>query len=163
MGKITAIIIVLSVILLGAMLFMRPTASGPQLIQTDRTNREVALACDPEMANGFHIHPILEIRINGEKIVVPANIGVRPTCMTALHTHTPDGVVHVESPEERDFTLSDFFAVWEQPFTKDQILDHVADANHRIRITVDGGEVDTFENTILRDGEYIVISYESIQ
>jgi hypothetical protein len=162
MGKAAAIIIVLSVVVLGAILVMRPTTSGSKLIETDRTNREVALACDEEMASGFHIHPNLEIRINGEQVIVPANIGVRTTCMTALHTHTPDGVIHVESPEKRDFTLSDFFAVWEQPFAKDRILDQVVDANHRIRVTVDGGEVDTFENTVLKDGEYIVISYESI-
>lgn len=83
--------------------------------------------------------------------------------MTVLHTHTPDGVIHVESPEKRDFTLADFFAVWKQPFSKDELLGYRVDATHRIRVTVDGYEVDTYENTVLRDGERIVISYETIQ
>lgn len=127
-----------------------------------RTTREVALTCDKEMANGFHIHPILEIVANGKKVEVPADIGVGPTCMTALHTHTPDGIIHVESPEIRDFTLGDFFAVWNQPFSKDEILTYKANAMHRVRITVNGVEVDTYEHTILRDGERIVIYYEAI-
>ena len=134
----------------------------PAAVQTERTNREIALTCDPEMAQGFHVHPVLEIVVNGEKVEVPTNIGVGPTCMTVLHTHAPDGVIHVESPEKRDFTLADFFAVWEQPFSKDGVLTYKADMNHRVRIMVDGIEVDTFENTVLKDGERIVISYEPL-
>lgn len=142
--------------------FRSPSTQPSNLVETTRTTREVALACDKEMAGGFHIHPILEIVVNGEPVPVPQNIGVRETCMTVLHTHTPDGLIHVESPEKRDFTLADFFAVWERPFTKDEILSYKTDATHRIVVTVDGVEVDTFENTVLRDAERIVIRYEAI-
>lgn len=133
--------------------------AGPQ---SDRTNREVALTCTTDMATEFHVHPTLEIVVNGEKQAIPANIGVEPRCMNALHTHTPDGLIHVESPEKRDFTLADFFAVWEKPFSREEVLAHKVDEAHRIRVTVDGVEVDTYENTVLKDGEHIVISYGSI-
>lgn len=162
MTKQNLILLVGVALLLGGVLFFSSSKSEPRQVQTERTNREVALTCDPEMAQGFHVHPVLEIIANGEKVEVPANIGVGPTCMTVLHTHTPDGVIHVESPEKRDFTLSDFFAVWERPFSRDEILTYKADTTHRIRITVDGVNVDTYENTVLRDGENIVITYESI-
>lgn len=159
------ILLPLILLVLGAGLvfaFRSPSQQSLGLIETERTTREVALACDPEMAEGFHIHPILEIVVNGESVPIPENIGIRETCMTVLHTHTPDGVIHVESPEKRDFTLADFFAVWEKPFTKDEILSYQADATHKIIVTVDGVEVDTFENTVLRDAERIVIRYEAI-
>ncbi|MBU2103678.1 hypothetical protein KKD81_02150 [Patescibacteria group bacterium] len=152
-------------IVAGVLIFfvLQPKAAEPaQTIQTDRTNREIALTCDPKMAQGFHVHPVLEIVVNGEKVAIPSNIGVNSTCMTVLHTHTPDGVIHVESPEKRDFTLADFFAVWDQPFSAQEILTNTTDATHRIRVTVDGTEVDTFENTVLKDAEHIVISYESL-
>ncbi|HEY0948129.1 MAG TPA: hypothetical protein VGE53_01370 [Candidatus Paceibacterota bacterium] len=155
----SAIIIVSLIAVIGALLYF---SQSPQKPIGELTNRELALLCDDEMAGGFHIHPMLEIVANGENVPVPSNIGVQQTCMTALHTHTPDGVIHVESPEKRDFTLSDFFAVWDQPFSKDEILSYKADATHRIRITVDGTGVDTYENTVLKDGEHIVISYEPI-
>ena len=113
------------------------------------------------MAQGFHIHPTLEIIVNGEKVEVPANIGVQATCMTALHTHTPDGLIHVESSEKRDFSLADFFAVWNQPFSKEEVLSYKADATHEIKMTINGEAVNTFENTILKDGDHIVVTFGS--
>ena len=128
-----------------------------------RTNRDVALACTTDMATQFHIHPHLEILINGEREEIPANIGVRPICMNALHTHDTSGTIHVESPEQRDFTLADLFAVWDKPFNQNQILDHKTDSQHAIKETVNGKEVFDYENTILNDGDQIVITYEEIK
>ena len=126
-----------------------------------RTNREVALACTTDMATQFHIHPTLAIIVNGKQQTIPANLGVQPTCMTSLHTHDSSGVIHVEAPEKRDFTLGDFFAVWKQPFSKDQILEYKVDATHQLLVTVNGKAVDTYENATLRDRDKIVISYET--
>ena len=162
MSKQILILIVAAAVVLGGMFLFGSRDAEPKEVKTERTNREIATTCDPQMSEDFHIHPLLEIIANGQKIEIPANIGVEPTCMTALHTHTPDGIIHVESPEKRDFTLGDFFAVWKQPFSKDEILTYKADATHRVRITVDGEEVDTYENTLLKDGEQIVITYETI-
>jgi len=125
-----------------------------------RTNREVALLCTTDMATQFHIHPVLTILINGQKQTIPAEIGIKPTCMNSLHTHDASGTIHVESPEKRDFTLADFFAVWGTTFNKDQILDSTTDATHVIRVTVNGAEVTTYENTVLLDKDQITISYE---
>lgn len=133
----------------------RPTLTH----RTNRTNREVALVCTSDMATQFHIHPHLTIMINGQAQAIPANIGIQPGCMNALHTHDNTGTIHVESPEQRDFTLADWFTVWGKPFDKDHILAASVDASSTIQVTINGKEVDTFENTILKDGEQIVISY----
>ena len=154
-----AVIVIALLLVAGGFIFF---SRSPEAPTSQLSNRELALKCDAEMAGGFHIHPILQIVANGENVPMPIGIGIQPTCMSALHTHSADGVVHVESPEKRDYTLADFFAVWGQPFSKDEVLSYKVDATHRIRITVDGKEVDTFENTILRDKENIVISYEPI-
>ena len=145
----------LVVLLIGLGIHSQNTASK-------KTNREVALTCTTDMATKFHIHPHLEIIINNQKQETPANIGIAYTCMNALHTHDTSGIIHVESPEIRDFILADFFAVWNKPFNKDQILDYKVDAQHTIRVTVNGSEVQDFENTVLRDKDQIVINYESI-
>lgn len=126
------------------------------------STREVALLCTTDMATQFHIHPVLKIVINGEEQIIPAEIGIQPTCMNSLHTHDATGTLHVEAPEKRDFTLGDFFAVWQKPFSQNELLDFKADATHKVSLTVNGAEVDTFENTILNDLDHIVISYESI-
>lgn len=145
----------LTALVIGLVIFLGVKYSDPT-----KTNREVALACTTDMATRFHIHPSLEILINGEKQAIPTNIGVKADCMNALHTHGTSGEIHVESPQKRDFTLADFFAVWGKPYSKDQILDSKTDDRYVIRETVNGQEVGDYENTVLKDKDKIVISYE---
>ena len=38
-------------------------------------------------------------------------------CLYWLHTHTNDGIIHVESPVFKTFTLGQFFDIWGQPLT----------------------------------------------
>jgi hypothetical protein len=128
---------------------------------TTKSNREIALSCTTDMATEFHIHPHLEIIINGKKQEMPADIGVKNSCMNPLHTHDNTGKIHVESPERRDFTLADFFAVWDKTFTKDQILNYKIDETHIIRETVNGVETKDYEDTVLRDDDQIIIYYET--
>lgn len=138
------------------------SGSEPPKPLSEKTNREVALTCTTDMATEFHIHPTLEIIVNGEPQTIPANIGVRPSCMNSIHTHTADGLLHVEAPEKRDFTLADFFAVWDKPFSKNQVLEYVSGDSHAVHVTVDGKEVYTFEDTVLKEKEKIIITYEPI-
>ena len=154
-ATILGALIVVGGVIGGLVWYMAAHPSAP------RTNREVALACTTDMATQFHIHPNLTIIVNGQQAPIPENLGVRPACMTSIHTHhEKDGTLHVEAPERRDFTLGDFFAVWEQPFSKDEILSYKVDGTHQIRVTVNGKEVDIFENTVMRDKNRISIVYE---
>lgn len=137
--------------------------TAPKRAPSSITTREVALTCTTDMATQFHIHSNLKIVINGTPQDIPSGIGVTPTCMNSLHTHDAVGTIHVESPEKRDFTLADFFAVWGKTFTATTILDHTTDATHVILVTVNGKSVTTYENTILNDHDDIVISYEEVK
>ena len=111
-------------------------------------------------AISMHIHPTLTIIVDGQQVPIPANTGVSETCMRALHTHEGDGEIHIEYPTEYEFMLGDFFANWGGTFNQNQILTHVADDTHRIRMTVNGVESTEFENLILKDLDQIVIHYE---
>lgn len=134
--------------------------TGPKDYET-MTSREVALICTTDMATQFHIHPMLRIVFDGVDQVIPSNIGIVNGCMNALHTHDDTGKLHVESPVAKDFVLGDFFAVWKQRFDKTHILGKVAEGGATITVTVNGKKVDTYENTVLYDGDQIVISFES--
>lgn len=127
-----------------------------QKIQT-QTSREVALSCTTDMATQFHIHPTLTITLFGQRQEIQANIGVTTLCMNAIHTHDASGVLHVESPVKKDFTLGDFFAVWKRPFTKEHILDTVLSSGQQVIVTVNGKEVATFDQTIMNDKDQIGI------
>jgi hypothetical protein len=38
-----------------------------------------------------------------------------------LHTHASDGIIHIESPSPRTYTLGDFFDVWHQPLGANRV------------------------------------------
>lgn len=62
---------------------------------------------------GLHWHAKLLIDINGQKQVIPANIGIGVS-HNPIHTHSADGVIHMEMPRlvrQDDLRLSQFFNV----------------------------------------------------
>jgi hypothetical protein len=84
----------------------------------------------------FHIHAHLTIFMNGTQRQIPAGIGIpgsQPqstsqgtvaeggSCLYWLHTHAPDGIIHVESPVHRTYTLGEFFDEWGQPLGPSQL------------------------------------------
>jgi hypothetical protein len=88
------------------------------------------ISCQSSEQTIFHIHAHLTIFVNGSPRQVPAAIGIpgaqaqnsaqgpfvsSGTCFYWLHTHAADGIIHIESPVHRSYTLGDFFDEWGQP------------------------------------------------
>jgi hypothetical protein len=75
-----------------------------------------AISLDPLTAEGqaVHIHQHLDLYVAGKKVTVPAQIGIASSgaFLSDLHTHDATGIMHVESPTVRSFSLGQFFAVW---------------------------------------------------
>ena len=72
------------------------------------------------MGMAEHYHPTLRVVVRGTEIAVPPNIGVDPTtgAMSSLHTHEPDGTLHIEAKRRgQRFTLGQFFKEWGVPLT----------------------------------------------
>jgi hypothetical protein len=97
----------------------------------------------------FHIHAHLTIFVNGAPRQVPAGIGIpgavaqntaqgafitSGSCFYWLHTHSADGIIHIESPVHREYTLGNFFAEWGQPLGPAQ----VGPAHGRVTAIYDG-------------------------
>jgi hypothetical protein len=66
----------------------------------------------------LHVHQHLDVFVNGERVIVPAGIGIGEGFLSPLHTHDASGVIHVESTTVRSFSLAEFFAVWGVRLTK---------------------------------------------
>jgi hypothetical protein len=60
----------------------------------------------------LHHHEHLDLFVNGRPVTVPALVGIGTGFLTELHTHDPSGIIHVESPVQRSFTLGQFFCEW---------------------------------------------------
>jgi hypothetical protein len=72
------------------------------------------IRCERTESGVFHIHQHLAIYDRGKPVPIPADVG-RPLlggCLYWLHTHTPDGIIHIESPTVRTFRLGEFFDLW---------------------------------------------------
>jgi hypothetical protein len=107
---------------------------GPASGGTPEVN---GISCDSLESTLFHIHVHLAIFVQGQAQVVPYGIGIGEpwqvsdspegpfvedgTCFYWIHTHTQDGIVHIEAPTRRRFTLGDFFAVWGLPLSSSQV------------------------------------------
>jgi hypothetical protein len=79
------------------------------------THRLAPLGLHPLGAEGtvLHIHQHLDLYVNGKKVQLPALVGINDnTYITEVHTHDTTGVIHVESPTQRTFTLGQLFGEW---------------------------------------------------
>ena len=73
-----------------------------------------AIPCDPMEGQAVHVHAHLSVIDHGRPTTVPEDVG-RPlgaACYYWLHTHRADGIIHVEAPVERSFTLGEFLDIW---------------------------------------------------
>jgi hypothetical protein len=98
------------------------------------------ISCDAMEGQRLHIHQHLAIMDNGKPVTIPPTIGQRAEqrCLYWLHTHTPDGILHIEAPLDRTFTLGDFFAVWGMPLSRTQVANVTAPKGTELTIWVNG-------------------------
>jgi hypothetical protein len=84
----------------------------------------------------YHIHAHLQVYADGQPRALPGAIGMlgpvaqqtaygpfygASQCIYWLHTHASDGVIHIESPTKRVYTLGNFFDEWHQPLSRTQV------------------------------------------
>lgn len=115
-----------------------PLEQGPELApaSTTQTAPVDGISCGPIEQLAYHIHTHLAVYANGSPRTLPTGIGIPGSiaqqtslgpvaaggaCIYWLHTHTADGVIHVESPTQRVYTLGNFFDVWHQPLSANAV------------------------------------------
>lgn len=146
---ITSIVIAVSLIaiIVVAVIFLRPPPNRVPLPDWD--SHCVTLS------DFYHSHPNLTIVISGQHIFLPG-----PTfdsgCPQPLHTHDSSGVIHIETDQDRDYTLKDWFLLWghfvNDPtfaiFNSTQIFTNKVDSTHHLTMTTNGVNDTTWENHV---------------
>ena len=110
----------------------------------------------------LHIHQHLDVYVEGRQLTVPAGIGIDPAdgFISPLHTHDTSGVMHVESPDVRTFTLGQFFAVWGVRLTGRCLGAYCASGPSLVRVFVDGHRVEGDPRQVaLAEHQEIVVAY----
>jgi hypothetical protein len=98
-----------------------------------------------------HYHASLQIYVNGQLQPMPAGVGIvlpdgtnsphltsngATSCIYSLHTHDASGIVHIESPDNRTYTLGNLFDIWGQHLSTTRFMSYPVDAKHKLSIVV---------------------------
>ncbi|MHB8258148.1 MAG: hypothetical protein ACYDHY_11545 [Acidiferrobacterales bacterium] len=96
-----------------------------------------------------HLHVHVSLFYHGKQLAIPDGIGiVKPFTVIHgfvaagsgyywLHTHDATGIVHIESPNRRVYTLGNFFDIWGKPLNEH----NVAGLTGQVRAYVNGRPV----------------------
>ncbi|MBQ70040.1 MAG: hypothetical protein CMA65_00925 [Euryarchaeota archaeon] len=117
-----------------------------------------------------HYHTELIISVNNEFVEIPGDVGLNDgdCTMRQLHTHSTNGVIHIEMKEQGvEAPLEAFFDVWGKHFDKTGFDDYRVDADHELLMFVTTQEngtenreqVTTFETHILENNQKIELVY----
>jgi hypothetical protein len=141
--------------------------------------REAGLMPDTKEYSTYHVHAHLDVFVNGHPVEIPGGIGIEITdpavqkfgssyggipeegceqpCISPLHTHDPDGVIHIEAPSQARFTLGQLFA--ELGIRLDvTCMDEFCTPDVPIAVFVDGQrQSGDPADIVLRDGQEIAI------
>ena len=133
------------------------TAPGSdQLLSNMRT---AGLSPLPAEGTNLHIHQHLDLIINGTNYTVPALLGISPSFFSPIHTHDTSGILHVESPEIKDFKLAQLFDEWGVIFNDNCIATFCADANNKLVVAVNGSAISDVRNYALKAHDEIEVWY----
>lgn len=111
----------------------------------------------------MHIHPRLYLNMDGKPYFVPQNVGIDSDLwkdhsldqygmkgMSPLHTHTADGMIHVESKVVRNYTLGEFLDIWGLDLQ-----------GKSVSVSVYGEPISDYRNHVFKDEESIIMNITS--
>jgi hypothetical protein len=110
----------------------------------------------------LHTHQHLDVVVNGSGYPVPVGIGIdaHERFIAPLHTHDYSGIMHVESPVVRKFTLGEFFDVWGLRFSSKCLGGYCAKGKRKVWVFVNGTLVLGNPRALaLRQHQEIVVAY----
>lgn len=127
--------------------------------------------CSSNEQLSYHVHAHLSIYINGANVPLAANTGIAPigvtssanvTCFYWMHTHDATGVIHIESPTTRLYTLNQFFDIWEKFSSSTSAFPTQLLSSTGWIIYVNGKQVNTdFSHLQLHAHDIITLAYNS--
>ena len=109
----------------------------------------------------YHTHSLVHIYNDGLLVEIPDNIGFdeRNKVYASVHTHDPNGIVHMESSKPHKFTLGDFFTIWGVRFGDRTLGSLENDGEQQVHVYVNGKRIKNAPDYVMRDLDNIAIGY----
>ena len=141
--------------------------------QSDQLDSSLSSFVDRNKEIMMHIHPRLNVTLDGTPLTIPAGIGINTTKwndhsldqfgmqpmkmtmegasmimqgMSPLHTHDTSGTIHVESNVIKNYTLGQFLQNW-----------GINLGGKEVKLAVDGNTIKDYKNHILADKERMIL------
>ena len=105
-----------------------------------------------------HYHSHVDVFVNGKSEPVASSIGREDQSLfSPLHTHATSGLIHIEAPEDQDFTVGMLFTEWGVRLTNDCIGGYCS-PDTKLNAYVDGTSyTQPISTIVLKKGEEIAI------
>lgn len=125
----------------------------------------------------LHIHPKLQITVEGQGVTIPADIGILTNCFEPMHTHDTSGTIHVESAtKSTQSTLGQFFQIWNATyhavdfggtshpivFNSTDILGFKTDSSYKVVMLVNGSPSSMDDSLALNSLDQSTIAIEYV-
>lgn len=122
------------------------------------TERVAALGFPQVGDESYHAHALLSVFRDGQQVPVPADLGYDDSGRhSSLHTHTPDGVIHLEADDPYPYTLAHVMTTWGVAFGPDRLGGDAATAGKKVHVYVNGKPAQP--DVRLADGDNVVVAY----
>ena len=120
--------------------------------------RVAALGFPPVGDESYHAHALLTVYRDGEQVPVPADLGYDERgAHASLHTHTPDGVVHMEADDPYPYTVAHVMTTWGVTFDADTLGSDTSQGDKQVHVYVNGEPAGP--DAPLKDGDNVVVAY----
>jgi hypothetical protein len=156
MNELTQNIMILSfivylVVVLGSVqyytVFGQSQSQSQSISKYDTSNATKPIGgieCDKTERFVFHNHTKLVVKIQNKTQNIPGGLGILPNnCIFGLHTHDESGIIHIESPFKKTYSLGQFLTIW-------KTLDNSSFINNLSAIS-SNNTVNVFDNGIAVD------------
>ncbi|MCL5066949.1 MAG: hypothetical protein M1368_01170 [Thaumarchaeota archaeon] len=170
-------LVVVLVIVIGALVYVN--FKSPVSTYTSIDTAQFPFPCLSSEQLAIHLHPWLRIIIDGKNVTIPTAVGIANpviqngiassgSCFEPMHTHDSSGIIHIESATDINYTLGDFFDIWNVTygsvsfngtshpvvFNSTDILGYKADAAHKVVLLVDGTPNQLYGSLVLNYYDY---------
>jgi hypothetical protein len=119
--------------------------------------KETVIKSDTKLAVDFTFN--LKLIINGQPQAVPATYGQSEGGKAIFNSASANGDIHVQSPEDNNYTLGDFFILWGGQFSRQCLLNHCSSESGMLKMAVNNQPNDQYHNYIIQPNDRIVITY----
>ena len=145
----------------------------PELDHLGERLDEIGLPRLTQEGAAMDVHVQLSVEIEGTKVRVPASIGLNGEevsggkmvsgFVSAIHTHDDTGLVHVHSPDVREYTLGQLFDVWGVTLTEQRIGGYCVEEGHTLSVESNGDPVSGDpRQLVLENDQRITIDYGDV-